>query len=95
MTRLNAISGGLWLATALALAIPGCDEEEESDAASASMTASDESGAETEDAIGCGTAEEPAPTGSTVACACEDGSMATQVCLSTGEFGECKCAGGW
>ncbi|MBV1856769.1 MAG: hypothetical protein KUG77_00055 [Nannocystaceae bacterium] len=43
---------------------------------------------------GCPGDEEIVAIGETRVCVCDDGTTAEQTCLSTGEFADCKCAGG-
>ena len=43
---------------------------------------------------GCPDGDDLVAIGETRACECDDGTEADQTCLSTGEYADCKCAGG-
>ncbi len=66
---------------------PGCDEEGD--------PADDADSRDVPEAVdGCPDGEELVAIGETRACGCDDGTEAEQTCLSTGEYADCKCAGG-
>lgn len=79
---------GALAALILALAwVPACDDE--SDPADEA-----ESRDVPETVDGCPDGDDLVAIGDTRVCECDDGTDAEQTCLSTGEYADCKCAGG-
>jgi hypothetical protein len=87
--------GSILLFGALLFGPVACDDEDgESGDESSDMTdAQEEGSAEGEGVEACVDGEQTVAVGDTRGCDCMDGSASTQMCLSTGQFGVCDCAG--
>ena len=75
------------------LTVFGCDDKKDDEDESA-MTSPGEAGS-SDVPNGCENGDEMAEVGESRACTCDDGTASTQVCLGTGMFDVCQCAGGW
>ncbi len=78
----------MWMVSLLVCG-PGCDEDTDPDDTSQSA------GVDVPGAVdGCPDGDALVEIGNTRDCECDDGTLAEQTCLASGEYADCKCGGG-